>query len=84
MAQVEALVAPDSIENDIGWESLAGIGGVYRFSPADFSNFKQLTCQCLPRRSVALVDTHRQILPILASQLVSAQKRIQPTEIYVL
>ena len=39
VTQIEAIVEPDSIGNDIRWGRLAGIGGVYRYSSTDSNVF---------------------------------------------
>jgi hypothetical protein len=43
--EIETIVEPDGIRNDIWWGGPAGIDGVYNYSLADSTNFSKLSCQ---------------------------------------
>lgn len=45
MAEIESVVEPDGVGNDIGWGRLAGIGCAYMYSWANSIEISQLSCQ---------------------------------------
>jgi hypothetical protein len=45
VAEIETIVEPNCVGNDIGWGRLAKIYSVYKYSFTDSSNFDHLTCR---------------------------------------
>ena len=45
MAQIESIIEPDGVGDDIGWGRLAVIGGVCIYPWTDFISYSQLTWQ---------------------------------------
>jgi hypothetical protein len=52
VAEIEAIIEPDSVGNDIWWGRLAGIGAAYRYSSTDSTRYGLLTWQ-YPMHSLA-------------------------------